>query len=388
MIRADVAVVSAFLPADLRGGAELTAWEEARLLGEDRRVVLVTTSSPTADGPEQVQVGAWVRPLYHPGRPDRSLSRRLASHGLMLFNPATFVEALVLFRRLRPRVVHTHNLLTLSPSIWLAARLAGARVVHTHHDLWPLCQRSTMTRQDGRYCEERTALCLLCRATRPVKRAELALVDHEIFPSRWLRGRLRRDGTVVRPFARGEPAAGSGEPPAVVFLGRLVEAKGVRVLLEAFTRLGRDHPNTELVVAGWGPLAPAVRRTPGATHLGEVDEEARRNLLARAVAVVVPSIGPDSSSAVALEALATGVPVIVSDAGGLAELGELGAIVVAAGDARALAEALSGVLAGTYAAPDRTHEIASPERFRRELEGVLRALERGAPAARGAASAG
>lgn len=356
------------------------------MLGETRPVVLVTTSPAASVDPEQVQVGRWVRPLYHPRVPRRSLPRRLASHTLMLFNPGTFVEALVLFRRLRPRVVHTHNLLTLSPSIWLAARLAGARVVHTHHDLWLLCQRSTMTRPDGHYCAERTVACLACRATRPVKRAQLSLVHHEIFPSRWLRERLGRPGTVIRPFA-GVPAARPQGSGTVVFLGRLIEAKGVSVLLDAFTRLRQRRSEVELVVAGWGPLAAAVRSTPGATYLGEVDDEGRRRLVGQAGVVVVPSVGPDASPRVAFEALSAGVSVVVSDAGGLSELAELGAGVVRAGDPELLADALEAALDGKSGVVEQ-REVASPERFRRELEDVLRAPEAEEAAARGAASAG
>jgi len=305
----------------------------------------------------------------------------------MLFNPGTLIEALLLFRRLRPRVVHTHNLLALSPSIWLAARLAGARVVHTHHDLWLLCERSTMTRRDGRYCEERTAACMACRAARPIKRAQLRLVAREIFPSLWLRDRLQRSGAIVRPFARtGIRAAAPPDEATLLYLGRLVPSKGIETLLAAFESVRTTVP-ARLVVAGFGPLEPLVRRAAGVVYAGEVVETRRDELISTAAAVVLPSLGPDASPTVAHEALAAGVPVVVSDTGGLSELGELGAVVVPPDDEAALANALVEVVS-TPRRLQPASELASPERFRRELEDVLRTPAAEEAAARRAASAG
>ncbi|MDQ3894250.1 MAG: glycosyltransferase, partial [Actinomycetota bacterium] len=284
--RVDLAVVSSFAPGDVIGGAERLAWEEARLLAGERRVAFVSTSPPTPEATfEQGRLSAWVRSLYHPSRPSRSLQRRAAFHLLTLFNPATFLEALALFRRLRPRVVHTHNLQALSPSVWLAARMSGAVVVHTHHDVWLLCQRSNMTTAGGRYCEERASACRVCRVTRVAKRAQTPLVAREAFSSAWLRARLRRTGTIVRPFA-AEIEAPASEPPsprAIVFIGRLTESKGVRVLVDAFRAAQqRLAGSARLVLAGGGPLgaeAESWAREPGISYLGEVDAGGRSALL-------------------------------------------------------------------------------------------------------------
>src|SRR5262249_35806896 len=148
---------------------------------------------------------------------------------------------------------------------WLAARLAGARVVHSHHDLSLLCQRATMTRRDGYPCEERTAICSACRATRVVKRAQTPRLAHELFPGRGLRARLGRSGEIVRPFASA-PAAGPTGPPlgfTALYIGRLTPSKGVTVLLDAVARAG-----VALVVAGDGPLESAVRASQGVTFVG------------------------------------------------------------------------------------------------------------------------
>ena len=368
-----VAVVSAYSAADFPGGAERLAWEEVRLLAPERPVVFVNTSAVAPAPFTQVRIGAWLRRLHDPRTGASSPFAKALFHGLLPFNPVAFIEALAVFRRLRPSVVHTHNLVGLSPSVWLAARLAGARVVHTHHDLSLLCQRATMTRKDGYPCGQRSAVCAVCRATRVVKRAQTPLLARELFPSRWLRARLGRSGEIVRPFASVPPPV---EPPdvfSVLFLGRLTPSKGVAVLLEAVSRAG-----VTLTVAGEGPLEPAVRAAQGVTFAGFADDQARARLLAQAGVVVIPSVGPEVAPLVFFEAFAAGVPAILSDVGGLSELAEFGsAILVPAGNAEALAEALRGLAADPahrdrlrVAALARRDEV-SAERFRDE---VLRTL--------------
>jgi glycosyltransferase involved in cell wall biosynthesis len=369
--RPSVAVVSAYSPADFPGGAERAAWEEARLLAGERPVVFVSSSEPAGGDVQQVRIGGWLRRLHDPRRGAGSLPAKLLFHALLPFNPVTFVEALAVFRRVRPGVVHTHNLAGLSPSIWLAARLAGARVVHTHHDPSLICQRATMTRKDGSYCGERAVACLVCRTTRLVKLAQAPVVRRELFPGRWLRERLGRHGPIVRPCADGDVVPAPSEFTAL-FLGQLVPAKGIETLVRA-----AERANVRLVVAGWGPLAGLVRDSQ-AKFVGQVDEPARAQLLAEASVVVIPSIGPEAAPLVFFEALAAGVPAVLSDLAGLTELAEYGsAVLVPPGDVPALADALAELarrperLAELRQAAVERREVASPERFRRELSAAL-----------------
>ena len=195
LARVDLAIVSYFNPADFLGGAERIAWAEAELLSATRRVAFVSASPPAAGTTvAQLRVGGWTRSLYQPPGPRRNPVKLVIFHLLSQFNPFVLVEAVGLFRRLQPKVVHTHNLIALSPAIWLAARLSGSRVIHTHQDLWLNCERATMTDAEGRPCGESQLTCLACRSLRPVKKLQIKLVATEIFPSRWLRDRMGRRG--------------------------------------------------------------------------------------------------------------------------------------------------------------------------------------------------
>ncbi|MEG6512828.1 glycosyltransferase family 4 protein [Desulforamulus ruminis] len=124
---------------------------------------------------------------------------------------------------------------------------------------------------------------------------------------------------------RRENYAAPGEK-IVYYVGRLVSEKGVQVLLEAVPKILRYHPNTKLVVAGKGPFEGELRQQAGRLGIsnnvyftGYVNDTARNDLYRYADVAVFPSLY-EPFGIVALEAMAAGTPVVVSDNGGLGEI--------------------------------------------------------------------
>ncbi len=136
--------------------------------------------------------------------------------------------------------------------------------------------------------------------------------------------KLRVIYNAVRPperLARLETGA-----RVVLFLGRLTAMKGVDTFLRAGARVLRQLPELLLVVAGEGPefphllnLAAHLGIADRVMFLGKVTEEERSGLLARASVFVLPSVVEPFGIA-ALEAMAAGVPTIVSKTSGVAEV--------------------------------------------------------------------
>jgi glycosyltransferase involved in cell wall biosynthesis len=393
----DLAVVSYFNPTDFVGGAERIAWAEAELMSRTQNVVFISASPPVAEASfRQLRVGGWTRCLFQPKGERRNPVTLVIFHLLSLVNPFVFFESLVLFRRTRPRVVHTHNLIALSPAIWLSARLSGARVLHTHHDLWLICDRATMTDAEGRPCNESRLTCRICRALRPAKKIQFKAVSAEIFPSAWLRDRLGREGTLVPSFSTSSSAGAEyldpPSPATVVFVGALTTHK-LGPLLSGFELASASGAlPVDLVIAGAGPLAPSIaavaESNPHVSYLGTIDEETRDRLLGQASVLVIPSTWPETSPLIFFEALAAGLPVIGSDIGGITELERFGNLVlVPPRDAEALAAALVGVLTdqgrlNRLRAEARRHRnAASPERFVTDVSRVIATLTAGACAA-------
>ncbi|NMA92955.1 MAG: glycosyltransferase family 4 protein [Firmicutes bacterium] len=130
------------------------------------------------------------------------------------------------------------------------------------------------------------------------------------------------------PAFRGRYAA--AEEKLLFFIGRLVREKGVQFLLEALPTIREQVPGTRLVVAGRGPyeeelyrLASHLGLEEAVTFTGYIDEESRNQLYAGADVAVFPSLY-EPFGLVALEAMATGVPVVVGNCGGFMETVEHG----------------------------------------------------------------
>jgi glycosyltransferase involved in cell wall biosynthesis len=110
----------------------------------------------------------------------------------------------------------------------------------------------------------------------------------------------------------------AGDWPTVVYFGKLIENKGVQVLLDAVRGL-----DVRTVVVGFGDFrAELERRAAGldALFTGPLEHRHLVHLLALADAAVVPSIFPEAFGMVAAEAAAAGCPPIVADHSGLAEI--------------------------------------------------------------------
>jgi glycosyltransferase involved in cell wall biosynthesis len=177
-------------------------------------------------------------------------------------------------------------------------------------------------------------------------------------------------GVDVARFARLGRAPAS--PPTIVVAARLVPIKGVDVAIAALPHVrhdvrlviagdGPERPRLEQLVAHLDRLDPCARLRDRVRFLGTVDTPARDRLLREASLVVVPSrVLPNGRGegmpTIALEALATGVPVIASALGGLASLDS--ATRVQPGDPIALATTIDRVLAAPPRADDLRASIS------------------------------
>lgn len=105
-----------------------------------------------------------------------------------------------------------------------------------------------------------------------------------------------------------------------LFLGRMVETKGVRFLIE----LWKDPALREvkLVMAGDGPLAEELRRQspPNVKWVGHVEGDVKQKLKAGCRAILFPSNWPEPLSTVAYEAYEMNKPIVASNLGGMPEI--------------------------------------------------------------------
>jgi glycosyltransferase involved in cell wall biosynthesis len=139
--------------------------------------------------------------------------------------------------------------------------------------------------------------------------------------------RLVDEAQADTPVDERHPDAGNAErfeaffatdEPTVLFFGKLIENKGVQVLFDALQGL-----DARAVVVGFGDYRETLESLapPGTLFTGALEHRHLRHLLPLVDVSVVPSIFPEAFGMVAAEAAAAGVPPVVAEHSGLAEVG-------------------------------------------------------------------
>ena len=251
---------------------------------------------------------------------------------------AGMVAALRRLRRegWRPDVVHAHVYTAALPALALG-RLSRAAVAVTEH--YTGFGRGLITgneRRLARFAFERADVVA------PVSR-ELEATLREVAP---------RASFVVVPntvdTAAFEPPAERPEALELLNVAALAEKKGHRFLLEAMTRL----PGATLRIVGDGELRADLERRARelglgdrVSFLGEQPKHEVARLMREARLFVLPSLA-ENLPVVLIEAMASGLPAVATRVGGVPEMiGSGDGVLVEAGDAVALAEAIESAAA-------------------------------------------
>ena len=229
-------------------------------------------------------------------------------------------------RRFRPDLVHCATEFVLGRVGQWAAFRAGIPVVSSYHTDF------------GRYAAAYGAPCL----TAPVRRyiARFHSRNRRVFtPSAPAREDLRRMGVsrvevwgcgvdtdTFHPSRRSAPlrdAYGTRDTCIFLHVGRLAAEKGVDRILEAYARAHALVPagTMHLVIAGAGPKDAELRAAApqGVTFLGNLDRQSVLPRLYASCDAFVFSSLTETLGLVILEAMASGLPVIATPAGGVAD---------------------------------------------------------------------
>ena len=120
------------------------------------------------------------------------------------------------------------------------------------------------------------------------------------------------------------------EEKIVLYVGRHVYEKGIQILIESVSEIIKTYSNAKIVIAGKGPMTVELKRRINELNLddkvlftGYITEDEKNKLYRVSNVAVFPSLY-EPFGIVALEAMAAGCPVVVSDVGGLSEIIEHG----------------------------------------------------------------
>ncbi len=346
------------------GGMNVYVREVARALGRLGFELDVFTRSQDPRIPEVVPLGPGARVIHVPAGPARPIARAAVASHLEAF--ADRVEAFREREGVRYDLAHSHYWLSGLAGLDLARRW-DVPLVHMFHTLGAIKNRVARGSGDVEPAERLAAEVRIAAeadrvvASNLVERADLA----------WHLGADPARVAVIpcgvdvdlfrpRPSAPARAHLGLDAEHVLLFVGRLTPIKGFETLLRALAVLHSDGLAAArlmlLVVGG------AKGDTEGSEHLrqladrlgighwiafhGPQPQDVLPDYYAAADLCLMPS-RYESFGMVALEAMASGVPVIASRAGGLAvtvQDGQTGRL-VPEGDVTALARAISGLLA-------------------------------------------
>lgn len=221
-----------------------------------------------------------------------------------------------LLTRLSPGdVVYVHNRPETAAVLATLARERGVHVVlHMHNSLLLDANR-------GQIEALRSTPIVFCSEF-------LRKEAHAAYPNHFERTSIvynGADGSKFRVAKRGRPSV-----PTIIYTGRIVAYKGIHVLLEAMRMLGQNGVKAQckIVGASWfGNSRPTryqrklqAAKPDNTEFLGYMVGGALAEALQGADIFCCPSIWNDPFPLAPLEAMATGLPVVASDTGGIPEM--------------------------------------------------------------------
>lgn len=251
-----------------------------------------------------------------------------------------------------PRLVYAHFALDGYAAMRLAKQLEVPLVTALHgYDVTMSDEALGATRLGREYLKGRTKL---------QQEGALFVACSAYVRSRAIERGYPAERTIVRyigvDVAQFEPPQPRRREPVVLFVGRLVEKKGCRSLIEAMAEVQRRYEKAELIVIGDGPLRADCEELASAQlircrFLGAQPPAVVKEWMGRAAVFCVPSVVAASGDAegfgiVFIEAQAMGLPVVSTRSGGIPEAVDDGhtGLLVAEGDRQELAEAILRLL--------------------------------------------
>lgn len=284
----------------------------------------------------------------------------------------------------RPEIVHVHGTCyQLTPAVIQAAHTYGRPLFATAHEYKLACANQTL------YDDRAASICTDCVGASPMQRFQapirrrclkgslpvstLAAVEQQIAdrvwraadpvvlaPSRFMRATLIDDRVPTDrvhyldlPWgpAPARVQVATGPRDSLLTMSRLAPLKGVHMVLRAWEKVAPRHPDVRLRVLGRGEAEDALRALaaqlalPRVDFLGHGDAATVQAEVDRALVTAHPGQSHENSPFAVRESLMSGVPVCVSDVGGMPDMvGPHSGRVVPRSDVSAWARALSEML--------------------------------------------
>jgi glycosyltransferase involved in cell wall biosynthesis len=236
-----------------------------------------------------------------------------------------------------PDVVHTHNIIGFSVAIWYAVKRRRIQLVHTLHDYYLLCPRTTLYRR-GKSCENR---CLGCQLLTANRKAASRIPDEIVSVSQFTLDKHKDLGffrdvasrvshnihSTAEDVLRATVTSTQSDVLRFGFIGRIEPEKGIEIVLHA-TRL-LIQPGWRLKIAGKGTdtYVSYLRLKYTDERIDWLGFTSAADFYPNVDVVVIPSQWDEPSPYVCVESVHEGKALICAQVGGLPEIARLSRLV-------------------------------------------------------------
>lgn len=348
------------------GGAEKFCLQQMLLARSSGHEVRILSSDPYKKNDVQYEI-------------DQSLLRTSSSYknigffkkisliSSVFFNRQVYKKMVLAIEDFSPDIIHLHRVKSLSSAVYFSMKKSHAKVVMTLHDHYLTCPSSSRVYGNGLPCRldkcsvsvavskkcvrdsyAATFISLAEWFFRRLVVKDIEIVDKYLVPSQFLLNWTGRSGVPLRKLVQHRNFSAVNNVGKVekldyfVYVGRLTEEKGVHVLLEAAKML----PFVKIKLIGTGPSEAVFGEVIKANRLTNVELTGQKtgkeldDLVARAAALILPSVCFENAPLAIIEAFRLGTAVIGSDKGGISEMIQNGSngFLFQAGDAFELSE--------------------------------------------------
>ena len=246
---------------------------------------------------------------------------------LPFFFCSQIIALFYLCLRRRPDLIHSHSLLPQGLSVALVARLFRIPHVTTSHgnDVFGLKPTGLMGRLKRYVLASADAITVNSSATRnAVENLDADPSKISLIPAVANEGEVQAD-LLNEIKTKYEPSR------ILLFVGRLIEEKGILELLRAFAILSKEDTHLHCLIVGDGPLKPEAEQLAGTLEinskiefLGWRPREEIPSWMSAADLLIVPSRETngwqEAQGLVVVEAMAVGTPIVASRLGGIPDM--------------------------------------------------------------------
>lgn len=323
-----ILIFSEFYYPNLSGGAEISTQllaEELVKMGNE--IVVCTTSNQdsrsTINGVRIYYLRA--NPLYWTYKKRQiSVGRKVLWHIIDLYNVFILPKLKKIIETECPQIIHTSTISQFSCAVWKFAKDLDLPVCHTIRDFYLLCLKCTLYNRKN--CDNRCKSCQLFGVSKKILSKNVDAVigiskfmldkhySYGLFPN------ARISDVIPNPFVQ-ETVSTQANYYNIGYLGSLLPSKGVEELINAFIHC--SNKEFTLLIAGDGRddgyinYLKKLSKGYNVKFLGRVNPT---DFYTKIGVLVIPSLWHEPFGRVVVEAIASGIPVIASDRGGIPDI--------------------------------------------------------------------